>query len=120
MGHYQRVLKHGDPQVDVPFRVYSPAGTPILNANGYVEIMGRLEHRIVMEKMLGRPLKKGIENVHHINGIRSDNRPENLELWTKPQPAGQRPSDLAEWVVDHYPELVEAALFERNQLRLVG
>ena len=38
-----------------------------------------LEHRIVMEEMLGRPLEKG-EVVHHINELRSDNRRENLRL----------------------------------------
>lgn len=54
------------------------------------------EHIVVMEETLGRFLLPG-ENVHHVNGVRNDNRPENLELWVTTQPSGQRPEDLVAW-----------------------
>ena len=57
------------------------------------------EHIIIMEKYLKRDLAPG-ENVHHINGIRNDNRIENLELWTRPQPTGIRASDALTWAQD--------------------
>ena len=62
-------------------------GHPNANAHGRIA-----EHILVMSEILGRPLRKG-ESVHHKNGIRDENRPENLELWVKRQPGGQRVSD---------------------------
>lgn len=57
------------------------------------------EHIVVMEQVLGRFLEPG-ENVHHKNGIRWDNRPENLELWSRSQPYGQRVSDKVSHAIE--------------------
>lgn len=59
-----------------------------------------------MERHLGRPLVKG-ENVHHLNGQRSQNDIANLELWSRSQPSGQRAIDKLRWareIVDLYGE----------------
>lgn len=56
-----------------------------INKRGYVFVYDAqrgfiCEHILVMEEKLGRPLRKG-ETVHHINNIKTDNRPENLEVY---------------------------------------
>lgn len=69
-----------------------------------------MQHREVMEEMLGRPLRDD-ETVHHKNGVRSDNRPGNLELWASPQPYGQRVTDLvafAQMILERYEGEVAA------------
>lgn len=73
---------------------------PRAGKSGYV-----LEHIIVAEKKIGRPLKDS-ETVHHKNGIRHDNSPGNLEVWASSHPSGQRVEDLVAWVVDNYKEEV--------------
>ena len=68
------------------------------------------QHRLVMEGMLGRYLLED-ESVHHKNGVRNDNRPSNLELWTKAHPSGQRVEDILSWCVEtlkkYKPELLK-------------
>lgn len=74
--------------------IKAPDNHPRANNAGYI-----LEHIIVMENTLGRYLVEG-ENVHHINGVRGDNRPSNLEIWNTTQPAGQRPEDKVAYAIE--------------------
>ena len=65
-------LNGGKSFTDSGYMLIKVQNHPRANANGYVR-----EHILVVEKVLGRFLPKGVE-VHHINGKRNDNRPENL------------------------------------------
>lgn len=103
--HYQKWKRHGDPSFES-----SPAtrrkGKPRIK-DGYRRLYlpehpnarkdgNVMEHTVVMAEVLGRPLWSG-ENVHHKNGERADNRPENLELWRIKQPPGQRVADIVRY-----------------------
>lgn len=59
-------------------------GSVWIDHSGYVRVkvadgVWRLQHVLVMEEVIGRSLEKG-EIVHHVNGIKTDNRRENLWL----------------------------------------
>lgn len=89
------------------YRRISAPGHPNANRHGRI-----LEHRKVLSDKLGRPLRPE-ESAHHKNGDRLDNRPENLELWVKSQPSGQRASDLVAWareIIEMYGEEVDRGI----------
>lgn len=103
--HNLRHRRTGD--VGTAQRKRAIAGTGCLNSDGYrvvyrkghpnADVNGQIkEHTLVMSEMIGRALLPD-ETVHHRNGIRDDNRPENLELRASHHPRGQTPEDLLEW-----------------------
>lgn len=101
--HYAKWRRHRNPlfqsSPDTRRRVVSrrtPKGYVLLYRPEHPNARkdGRIaEHTVVMSAHLGRPLLP-TENVHHRNGVRDDNRIENLELWSRCQPPGKRVADL--------------------------
>ncbi len=75
-----------------------------------------LEHRHVYEQYYGVKLKKH-QNIHHKNGIKTDNRIENLELWEKSQPYGQRIEDKIEYYFQLVNEYIEHPLYKNIILK---
>ncbi|QDK03309.1 HNH endonuclease [Microbacterium phage Roman] len=78
-------------------RTITPDGYVLLEvSDGSGNRLRMLEHREIIATELGRELYPD-ENVHHKNGVRHDNRRENLELWSTSQPSGQRVEDKVSW-----------------------
>ncbi|MFF8556606.1 hypothetical protein ACF058_27725 [Streptomyces sp. NPDC015501] len=109
--HYRR-LALGQPLSEK--KKYAPAGAGYVNGGGYrvIRVNGRsvMEHRHFVQELLGRTLL-ATETVHHVNGVKTDNRTDgplvedeqgrwrsgNLELWSHAHPYGQEIGPKSDW-----------------------
>jgi len=106
----QPFLQNGYRYVPVP---YGYPGSTLWSGRKWSFIA---EHRKVMQDLIGRVMRPH-ENVHHKNGLRHDNRPENLELWVTSQPCGQRVRDKLDWArrfIAQYGSPAERFVVERR------